>query len=257
MNQTKIESSKEPITPVGVGAKELLAAGAHFGHQTRRWNPKMAPYIFAAKNNVHVIDLIKTDTQLKNAINFVKQTCSEGGKVLFIGTKRQARPIIESYAKDANMPYVTHRWLGGTLTNLKTIKERISTYKKMAKSLENGEFKSLSKKEQSRLDRKFFQLNKFFIGLADMDELPQAIYVVDVPLEGIAIREARRLNIPVVAITDTNADPDQVDYVIAANDDAIRSIDIITRAIATAAKDGAIEYDSRVANNKKEAADVD
>lgn len=243
-------------TPAAAGknvdVKDLLAAGAHFGHQTRRWNPKMAPYIFAAKNGVHIIDLVKTEGQLKDATKEIRSICSKGGVLLFVGTKRQARPIVAAAAKQAGMPYVVHRWLGGMLTNLDTIAGRITAYKRMIESKQSGEFEQLSKKEQSRREKKFTQLNKLFVGLTEMHQLPQAIFVVDVPREEIAIAEAHRLNIPVFAITDTNANPDHVDHVIAANDDAIKSIDVITQAIAAAAAEGAAEFAARTKEVKKE-----
>lgn len=235
-----------------IDVKGLLAAGAHFGHQTRRWNPKMAPYIFTAKNGIHVIDLTKTEDQIKDATKQVKKICAQGGVILFVGTKRQARPIVSAAAAEAGMPYVVHRWLGGMLTNLDTIAGRITAYKRMIESKKSGEFEQLTKKEQSRREKKFTQLNKLFIGLTEMNQLPAAIFVVDVPREEIAIAEAHRLNIPVFAITDTNANPDQVDHVIAANDDAIKSIDVITRAIAAAAAEGAAEFAAKSKEVKKE-----
>lgn len=241
-----IKSSNE------IKVADLLAAGVHFGHQTRRWNPKMAPYIFASKNGVHVLDLVKTDEQIKVVLKFVSEITSRGGKILFVGTKRQARPIVSAAASEAGMPYVTHRWLGGMLTNLNTIQGRITAYNDMTRRKESGEFTAQSKKEQSRQEKEYSKLDRLFVGLTDMRELPAAVFVVDVPREHIAIAEARRLNIPVIAMTDTNANPDEVDYIIAANDDAIGSINLITRAVASAAAAGATSYAARAKESKKE-----
>jgi small subunit ribosomal protein S2 len=223
-----------------VSLKELLEAGAHFGHQTRRWNPKMKPYIYGARGGVHIIDLTKTADALKAAEVFTKEVASGGGKVLFVGTKRQAAPVVREEAVAAGMPYVTERWLGGMLTNFRTIRLQVQRLKKLEQGLESGDFASkYNKKEVLDMSNEAEALNRIFSGVKDMDGLPAAVFVVDVPKEGIAVAEARKLSIPVIAIVDTNADPDLVDYPIPANDDAIKTLKVITHQIAAAASEGA------------------
>jgi small subunit ribosomal protein S2 len=253
MNQHSLKSSRSGgcAKPKGdnmaeVNLKELLEAGAHFGHQTRRWNPKMKPYIFGVRGGVHIIDLTKTAPRLKAAIEFAKQVTAQGGTVLFVGTKRQAAPVVTEEAKAAGMPYVTERWLGGMLTNFRTIRSRVNRLKKLEAGLETGDFATkYNKKEVLDFSNEAEALNKVFGGIKHMDGLPGAIFVVDAPTEGIAIAEARKLGIPVIAIADTNSDPDVMDYPIPGNDDAIRAVKAFTNAIATAAAEGAKLYASK------------
>jgi small subunit ribosomal protein S2 len=219
--------------------KELLEAGAHFGHQTRRWNPKMKQYIYGARGGVHIIDLTKTGVLLKEATDFARETAANGGKVLLVGTKRQAAPVVREEAEAAGMPYVTERWLGGMLTNFRTIRLQVQRLKKLEAGLESGDFVSkYNKKEVLDFTNETAALNRVFGGIKHMDGMPGAVFVVDVPKESIAVAEARKLGLPVIAIADTNADPDLIDYPIPANDDAIKTVRIITRQIAQAAAEG-------------------
>lgn len=235
-----------------VSLKELLEAGAHFGHQTRRWNPKMKQYIYGARGGVHIIDLTKTGVLMKDAIDFARQTASKGGKVLFVGTKRQAVAVVKEEAEAAGMPFVTERWLGGMLTNFRTIRLQVARLKKLEAGLESGDFLSkYNKKEVLDFSNEAAALNKVFGGIKHMDGLPGAIFVVDAPKEGIAVAEARKLNIPVIGIADTNADPDLIDYPIPANDDAIKAVRMITRAVAQAAAEGAKLYETRARENQE------
>jgi small subunit ribosomal protein S2 len=223
-----------------VSLKELLEAGAHFGHQTRRWNPKMQDYIFGARGGVHIIDLTKTGVLLKEATDFARQTAAAGDKVLLVGTKRQATAVVKEEAEEAGMPYVTERWLGGMLTNFRTIRLQVQRLKKLEAGLESGDFNSkYNKKEVLDFTNEVASLNRVFGGIKDMEGLPGAVFVVDAPKESIAVAEARKLHLPVIAIADTNADPDLIDYPIPANDDAIKTVRIITRQIAQAAAEGA------------------
>jgi small subunit ribosomal protein S2 len=222
-----------------VSLKKLLEAGAHFGHQTRRWNPKMNRYIYGARGGVHIIDLVKTASELKKALEFVKSVTAGGKSVMFVGTKRQARPIIVEEAKFAGMPYVVERWLGGMLTNFRTIRAQVNRLKDLEQQAESGELATnYNKKEASMLSEEARKLSQVFGGIQDMDELPGALFVVDVPKERIAIAEAKKLGIPVVAMADSNADPDVIDYPIPANDDAIKAIKLVTHAVAEAAAAG-------------------
>lgn len=223
-----------------VDVKELLEAGAHFGHQTRRWNPKMGRFIYGARGGIHIIDLIQTADFLKEAITFAERVTAEGGSILFVGTKRQAAGIVRSEAEAAGMPYVNERWLGGMLTNYRTIRSQVTRLKKLEQDLESGEVASkYNKKEASKIREEATKLNRIFAGIKNMEGLPSAVFVVDAPHESIAVAEAIKLGIPVIGIADSNADPDMLDYPIPANDDAIKSIKLITNAIATAAKSGA------------------
>lgn len=221
-----------------VNMKQLLEAGVHFGHQTRRWNPKMASYIFTERNGIYVIDLQKTVLKLEEAYNFVKNLAAEGGVLLFVGTKKQAQTAIEEEAVRCGMFYVNQRWLGGMLTNFATISKRVQRLKDLEAMEEDGRFDILPKKEviQLRLERD--KLNKFLSGIKGMDKLPDAIYVVDPRKERIAIAEARKLGIPIIAIVDTNCDPDEIDYVIPGNDDAIRAVNLLTGKMAEAVLEG-------------------
>jgi small subunit ribosomal protein S2 len=226
-----------------VSLKELLEAGAHFGHQTRRWNPKMQKFIFGARGGVHIIDLTKTGVLLKEAVDFARETAANGGKVLLVGTKRQAAAVVREEAEAAGMPFVTERWLGGMLTNFRTIRLQVQRLKKLEAGLSSGDFASkYNKKEVLDFTNEAAALNRIFGGIKDMDGIPGAVFVVDVPKETIAVAEARKLGIPVIAIADTNADPDLIDYPIPANDDAIKTVRIITHTIAQAAAEGAKQY---------------
>jgi len=233
--------------------KELLEAGAHFGHQTRRWNPKMKPFIYGARGGVHIIDLTKTEPMLAEAVDFVRKTASHGGKIMLVGTKRQISGIIREEAIAANLPYVTERWLGGMLTNFKTIKLRVNRLKKIEAGIDSGDFaKKFNKKELLDFTNEAIALNRIFDGVKHLDQMPAAVFIVDTPNESIAIAEARRLGIKVVAIADTNSDPDLIDYVIPANDDALKTVKLITHLIAQAAVEGAKAHDSRREDDKSD-----
>ncbi|MEA4912392.1 MAG: 30S ribosomal protein S2 [Oscillospiraceae bacterium] len=216
-----------------VSMKQLLEAGVHFGHQTRRWNPKMKSYIFTERNGIYIIDLQKTVKKLDEAYNFVRDTATQGD-ILFVGTKKQAQESIRDEATRCGMHYVNARWLGGTLTNFRTIRRRIARLDQLKKMREDGTFDMLTKKEVSKLELEIEKLEKFLGGIKNMDKLPKALFVVDPHKEHIAIAEARKLHIPIVAIVDTNCDPDEIDYVIPGNDDAIRAVKLISGAMADA-----------------------
>lgn len=219
---------------VTINMKELLEAGVHYGHQTRRWNPKMAPYIFDSRNGIHIIDLQKTVKKLKTACDFLENVTSRGGHVLFVGTKRLARDIVREQSQDAGMYYINHRWLGGTLTNFQTIRQSIHRYKKIHRMSQDGTFQKLTKKEGLGLTREMEKLERNIGGIKDMPGLPAAIFITDAHKEQIAIKEAKRLHIPVVAITDTNANPGLVDYPIPGNDDSAKSLGLFVSAAAKA-----------------------
>lgn len=221
-----------------VTMKELLEAGVHFGHQTRRWNPKMRPYIFMERNGIHIIDLQKTLQMLERAYKAVRDASAEGETILFVGTKRQAKEAIREAAQSCGMPYVTERWLGGTLTNFQTIRRSVAKLEELDRMSQDGTYEKLPKKEVLRLEKKRAKLGTILGGIRDMTRLPGMLYVVDTKKEQIAVAEARKLEIPVVAIVDTNCDPDVVDYPIPGNDDAIRSISLITGLIARAVQEG-------------------
>jgi small subunit ribosomal protein S2 len=216
-----------------VTIKSLLEAGVHFGHQTRRWNPKMKRYIFEERNGIYIIDLQQTLVQLNEACEFLRNVVRLGKPVLFVGTKRQARDAIEEAAERCNMHHVTQRWLGGMLTNNQTIRRSIGRLKELDAMFENGRAEALSKKEISSLSRERQRLHRNLDGVQDMDELPGAVFIVDTKRERIATHEARKLNIPIIAIVDTNVDPDEIDYPIPGNDDAVKSISLITSVIAS------------------------
>lgn len=218
--------------------KQLLEAGVHFGHQTRRWNPKMAEYIFTERNGIYIIDLQKTVGMVESAYRFIKEIAENNGEVLFVGTKKQAQESIEKEAKRCGMHFVSQRWLGGMLTNYKTIKKRIDRLNQLRKMEEDGVFDVLPKKEVITLNHETERLEKFVGGIKDMKGVPQALFVVDPRKEKIAVREAHILGIPVVAIVDTNCDPDEVDYIIPGNDDAIRAVKLLTETIANAVIEG-------------------
>jgi len=218
---------------------QLIEAGAHFGHLTRRWNPKMRPYIFMEKNGIHIIDLKKTQTQITVVAEALTDLVSDGSKILFVGTKKQAKNIIETEARRCNMNWVSERWLGGMLTNFSTIRKSIKRLNNIEKQETDGTFEKITKKERLFLTREKDKLRKILDGVETMGKLPKAIFVVDVKKESIAVKEAIRLNIPVFAIVDTNCDPDPIDYVIPANDDAVKTIELIVKYMADAVIDGA------------------
>lgn len=218
--------------------KELLEAGVHFGHHTKRWNPKMKKFIFGERNGIYIIDLQKTVKCFRTVYDFVKQTVAEGQSILFVGTKRQAHEVIESEAKRCQMFYVNQRWLGGMLTNFQTIRKNTTRLKKLEAAEADGTYEGLTKKEIGLLKKDRKRLEKYLAGIKDMGTLPGAVYVVDTKNEDLAVREAKRLGIPVIAILDTNCDPEDVDYIIPGNDDALRSIKLITTRIADAAVEG-------------------
>lgn len=221
-----------------ISMKQLLEAGVHFGHQTRRWNPKMAEYIFTERNGIYIIDLQKTVRKLEQAYNFVRELSSEGKNILFVGTKKQAQDSVKEEAVRAGANYVNARWLGGMMTNFKTIRHRINRLKQLREMKENGTFDLLPKKEVIKLNLEIEKLEKFLGGIETMTSLPGALLVVDPKKEKIAVAEAKKLGIPVVAIVDTNCDPDEVDYVIPGNDDAIRAVKLISGVIANAIIEG-------------------
>lgn len=229
---------------------QLIEAGAHFGHLTRRWNPKMKPYIFMEKNGIHIIDLKKTQVAIAEACEEITKIAAEGKKILFVGTKKQAKNIIETEAKRCGQNWVSERWLGGMLTNFSTIRKSIKRLNTIEKQEVDGTFDKITKKERLFLSREKEKLRKVLGGVETLTKLPGAIFVVDIKKEDIAVKEANRLNIPVFAIVDTNCDPDPIDYVIPANDDAVKTIEIITKAIA----DSVIEGDAKFKEKKAEEA---
>jgi small subunit ribosomal protein S2 len=224
-----IRNSDEPLS-----VKELFEAGVHFGHQTKRWNPKMRPFIYGARSGIHIVDLDQTARLFKRAFDFLSETTARGGSVLFVGTKRQAQEIVREEARRSSQYFVTNRWLGGTLTNFKTIKGGLDRLRTLERMKEDGTYQQLPKKETVQLEKERTRLEKYIGGLKGMGQVPQAVFVIDPAQETIAVSEAKRLNVPIVAITDTNCDPDMVDYLIPGNDDAIRSVRLITGAVADA-----------------------
>ena len=221
-----------------VTMKQLLEAGVHFGHQTRRWNPKMEEYIFTERNGIYIIDLQKTVKLIDTAYDYRKNVAADGGVVLFVGTKKQAQDSIEEEATRAGQYYVNHRWLGGTLTNWKTIQSRIARLKELKKMAEDGTFDVLPKKEVAVLTKQREKLERFLGGIEDMPRIPDVLFIVDPHKEQIAVKEAQKLHIPIVAMVDTNTDPDDIDYVIPSNDDAIRAVRLITSKMADAIVEG-------------------
>ena len=221
-----------------VSMKQLLEAGVHFGHQTRRWNPKMAKYIFTERNGIYIIDLQKTVKKVDEAYTFLRELAESGKSVLFVGTKKQAQDAVKEESAKAEQFYVNERWLGGMLTNFQTIQKRIRRLKELEQMEEDGTFEVLTKKEAQHLRHEMSKLEKFLGGIKEMNRLPGALFVVDPRKEKIAVAEARKLHIPIVAIVDTNCDPDEVDYVIPGNDDAIRAVRLLTGAMADAIVEG-------------------
>ena len=241
------EKQKENIKMAVVSMKQLLEAGVHFGHQTRRWNPKMAPYIYTERNGIYIIDLQKTVKKLEEAYNFVRDTSANGGNILFVGTKKQAQDAIKEEAARCGGYYVNARWLGGMLTNFRTMRTRIDRLAQLRKMEEDGTFAMLPKKEVIKHQGEIAKLEKYLGGVKEMKKIPAAMFIVDPRKERNAIAEAKKLNIPVVAIVDTNCDPDEIDYVIPGNDDAIRAIRLIAAAMANAAIEGRQGEDTEVA----------
>ena len=224
-----------------VSMKQMLETGVHFGHQTRRWNPKMRPFIFGARNGIHIIDLQQTVKLFRTAHDKIVETVANGGKVLFIGTKRQAQETVASEAARAGQPSVTNRWMGGTLTNFVTIQKSIERLKKLEGMFADGSINRYQKKEILVLQRELDKLNLTLGGIKDMDSLPQLVFIIDPHREEIAVKECRKLGIPIVAVTDTNCDPDVIDYIIPGNDDAIRAIKLFVNAMAEACIEGAAQ----------------
>ena len=235
-------AEKEPIS-----IKSLLEAGVHFGHPRRYWNPRMKGYVFTQRNGIHIIDLQQTLTKLEEACKFVRQVAANGESVLFVGTKKQAQEVIEEEAKRCGAHYITRRWLGGTLTNFATIQSRIDWLVRQEDRKLRGEFNRLPKKEAMRLEREIARLNQLFGGIKELTSIPGVIYIVDPMKEKIAVAEARRVGVPIVALVDTDCDPTLIDYPIPANDDAIKSIKLLTQAIADAVLEGRTEWESRKA----------
>jgi len=237
-----------------VTMKQMLETGVHFGHQTRRWNPKMRPYIFGARNGIHIIDLQQTVKLYQKAHNFIVETVAAGGKVIFVGTKRQAQDSVKKEAERVGQPSVTHRWMGGMLTNFNTIKKSIERLKTLERMFEDGSINRFPKKEILMMSREVGKLNMALGGIKDMDGLPAAAFIIDPKREEIAVQECRKLGIPVVAVVDTNCDPDIIDYIIPGNDDAIRAIKLFVGSIAEACLEGsASRKDERAEASKAQA----
>lgn len=217
---------------------ELLQSGAHFGHKTSRWNPKMKPYIFTVRNDIHILDLEKTRRALTEAVEFVSSVVQSGGSILFIGTKRQARSIIKKNAEMASQPYINVRWLGGTFTNFKTIQKTVRKLEKMQELKASGQLESrYTKKERLLVEREIEKLEKLFAGMKDMKRIPQAVFIADINYDDIALAEARKMNVPIIALVDTNSNPEGVDFPIPCNDDATAAIELVTSVVATAIKE--------------------
>ncbi|MCC5860379.1 MAG: 30S ribosomal protein S2 [Gammaproteobacteria bacterium] len=239
-----------------VSMRQMLEAGVHFGHQTRYWNPKMAPYIFGERNKIHIINLERSLPMYRDAMGFVKKLAAEGGTLLFVGTKRAARDAIRAEAERCGMPFISYRWLGGMLTNFKTIRQSIRRLQELTEMQENGTFEQLTKKEVLMLRREMDKLERSLGGIKDMGALPDALFVIDVGHEDIALREAAKLGIPVVAVVDTNCSPDAVDYPIPGNDDAMRAIQLYTRGVSDAVLDGRAAV-PQVASSEDEFVELD
>lgn len=238
-----------------VTMKEMLDAGVHFGHQTQRWNPKMKPYVYTARGGIHIIDLQKTVVRANQAAEFVKEIAAQGGTMIMVGTKKQAIEPVQEAAKKSGQYFVTKRWLGGMLTNFETIKASIDRLRKIDKMKENGDFNLLTKKERAGLDNEYERLTEYLEGIRDMKTLPSVMFVVDLPKEHIAVLEAKKLGIKVVAIADTNSDPELIDFPIPGNDDAIRSIKLFSNLIADAYIEGAQVWEQRIRTQTDKASD--
>src|SRR5256884_661665 len=239
-----------------ISMKQLLEAGVHFGHQTRRWNPKMAPFIFMDRNGIHIIDLQQTVTRLNEAYKFVEQIAAEGGTILFVGTKKQAQEAVAEEATRCGMYFVNHRWLGGMLTNFQTIQLRIRYLRELETRRDRGDFDRLPKKEVQRLQDDIVRLERILGGIKDMRRLPNAIFIIDTRKERTAVLEARRLEIPIIALADTNSDPDEIDYPIPANDDAIRAVRLLSAKIADAVIEGRRELEAQQKDIEREEAET-
>lgn len=231
--QEAVGSTQTPIT-----MRQLLEAGVHFGHNTGRWNPKMKQFIFGARNGIHIIDLQKTTAGLTDAYRYVADTVAAGGRIMFVGTKKQAQDVISEEAARANQLYITQRWLGGTLTNFSTMRKRLRYLNDLEAQRDRGDFAKLTKAEGLKLEQEIEKLNRVFAGLKTMERLPSALFIVDPHKEDLAVKEAVKVGIPIVAMVDTNCDPDPINYIVPCNDDAIRSIRLITSKIADAAVEG-------------------
>ena len=240
-----------------VSMKQLLEAGVHFGHQTRRWNPKMAPFIFMDRNGIHIIDLQQTVTRLNEAYKFVEQLAAQGGTILFVGTKKQAQEAVAEEARRCGMFYVNQRWLGGMLTNFQTIQLRIRYLRDLEARRDRGDFERLPKKEVQRLQDDITRLERTLGGIKDMRRLPNAVFIIDTRKERTAVLEARRLEIPIVALADTNSDPDEIDYPIPANDDAIRAVRLLSSKIADAVIEGRRELEAQQKESEAEEAEAE
>lgn len=225
-----------------INLMEMLKAGVHFGHKTSLWNPKMAPFIYTQRNNIHVLDLEKTRTKLTEALNFAKDLAARGGTLLFVGTKRQAKEEVRKAAESAGMPYVVTRWLGGTFTNFRTIQRTIKKMEKYEKMIESNEISKYTKKEQLMIKRELEKMKNFFSGIKDMKKLPDAIFVLDTKYDHIPVEEARQTKVKVIGLVDTNSDPTKVDYVIPSNDDAIKVIAFMAQVMAEAVNDGKAKF---------------
>ncbi len=232
--------------------KELLEAGVHFGHQTKRWNPKMKPFIFAARKDIHIIDLQKTITYFEKAYDFVEDAAAMGKTMLFVCTKKQGKEEIKEAAIACSMPYVNEKWLGGLLTNFQTIRKSIENLKKLEEMEETGEINNYTKKEQKILRKKKEKMQKYVGGIKDMEKLPDLILIIDVKKEELAVKEANKLNIPIVALVDTNCDPDPIDYIIPGNDDAIRSIKLVASKMSEAIRNGKDKYEKELSEQEAE-----
>lgn len=251
LNNQKVQNMSE-ATLSGLSVRDLMTAGMHFGHQTKRWNPKMKKYIFDKRNGIHIIDITQSLDMLEEVLKFVRSLTEDGKKILFVGTKKQAQEVIQLAAQNSEMYNVTHRWLGGTLTNAQTIRRSVSRMRKLQTIAKNNNgVLSVHKKEAATMRRELDKLELNLSGIADMEKLPAAVFVVDIMREANAVAEARRLGIPVIAIVDTNCDPDQVDFPIPGNDDSIRSIKLISDSISRVAKDALAEYSRRAAEENR------
>lgn len=237
VNRTEAQTLEVLVASV-VTMKELLEAGVHFGHRTRRWNPKMRQYIFTERSGIHIIDLHQTMTRINEYYEMVRSLVAEGGSVLFVGTKRQAQGTVEQEATRCGMPYIHNRWLGGTLTNWATIKQRIDYLNRQERRKANGEFQSLPKIEQLVIDRELAKLKRRIGGIKTLTNMPNLIFVIDTQREELAVKESNKIGIPLIAVADTNSDPDEITYVIPGNDDAIRAVKLITRIVADAVEEG-------------------
>jgi small subunit ribosomal protein S2 len=245
-----------------ITAKELLDAGVHFGHLTRKWNPQMAPFIFMEKNGIHIIDLNKTVKQLEEAANALKGVVRSGRKVMFVATKKQCKEIVETEAKKLKMPFVTERWLGGMLTNFTTIRKSLKKMQSIDKLMKDEAYQNLAKRERLMITRERQKLERVLGGIAELNRLPAALFVIDIKREHIAVAEAQKLNIPVFAMVDTNSDPNQVDYPIPSNDDAFKSIKIITEYISASMEEGLMERkkdkeDTKLAEEEAQKREID